>query len=158
MNKQLFFSYSRKDQDAAYTIKNEIEQHIGSGLCWLDIDSISSDEDTFDTAIIGAILTAEIILLILSKNSIESSYVKKEIQFATKKNKKIIPISIDGTNPNDWDWWLFNFGQKEYIVWNSAIQKEKLLNDLYTWLYVSNPNNPYDVRIKGNRTFGVLFH
>lgn len=37
MPEKIFISYSRKDKDKVFAIRDEIEKRIGQGSCWIDL-------------------------------------------------------------------------------------------------------------------------
>jgi hypothetical protein len=86
---QVFISYSRKDQRFA----NKVAKHLtASGISvWQDRLSIEGGEIWADE--IGAgILQCKIFLLLLSPDSVDSEWVKKEYTYALASKRKVIPV------------------------------------------------------------------
>lgn len=127
---KIFISYSRLDKEKVYPFVAEIEKRIGQ-KCWIDLNGIESS-DEFVEKIIRAINKAEIVIFMHSKRSAKAPYVRKEIQFAFNKNKRVILVLIDDT-PID-DYFLFQFGTLNYINYTKTEEKEKLFKDLRSWL------------------------
>ena len=126
----IFISYSRQDKEKVYPFVEEIEKRIGQ-KCWIDLNGIESS-DEFVEKIIHAINQAEIVIFMHSKRSAKAPYVRKEIQFAFNKNKRVVLVLIDDT-PID-DYFLFQFGTLNYINYSKIEEKEKLFKDLCSWL------------------------
>ena len=53
--------------------------------------------------------------------------------YALRHNKRLIPISIDGTYVHDCKWLDFNCSGLDCIDWNIEESKQKLLNNLTRW-------------------------
>lgn len=95
-NIDVFISYSSKNEDIA----NQIEKSLNNRKvnCWkANLFTISGGED-FRTKIVSAIDQARIVLLVLSKESLESNWVNAELTTALIKNKKIYTIHTDDSN------------------------------------------------------------
>lgn len=133
MEKKIFISYSRDDKNTVFDIKSEIEQHIGS-QCWIDLNGIESDKE-FSDIIISAINHCEIFIFMYSRKSSVSAWTKKELNFAEKKNKRIIFVNIDNSKLSDW--YLFNYSGHDIISHSKKDEMDKLYRDLKTWCGVS---------------------
>ena len=117
---RIFVSYKRQDKDIVYPIVEEIKQNTGID-CWIDLEGIESG-DQFQNVIIDAIDNAYIVVFMLSKNFIapyrdeitgeielkKQTFPEKEVMYALRHNKRLIPISIDGTTVYDCKWLEFN--------------------------------------------------
>jgi uncharacterized protein YjbI with pentapeptide repeats len=96
-NYSCFISYSTKDQEFVDRLYADLQN---TGVrCWLDKHDLRIGAKTWD-AIDEAIKLRERLLLILSKNSIESDWVEDEVQkaFAEERNRKqliLFPVRID---------------------------------------------------------------
>lgn len=92
----VFISYSRKDEAAC---KLAFELMAERGLVpWYDKDIGGG---AFKQKIVTRISKAAIFVLLLSKNSVGSPNVSKELSVAVDERRLIIPISIDGIAPRD---------------------------------------------------------
>ena len=139
---RIFVSYKRQDKDIVYPIVEEIKQNTGID-CWIDLEGIESG-DQFQNVIIDAIDNADIVVFMLSKNFIapyrdeitgeidlkKQTFPEKEVMYALRHNKRLIPISIDGTTVYDCKWLEFNCSGLDCINWGVEEQQIKLLNNL----------------------------
>lgn len=142
---RIFVSYKRQDKDIVYPIVEEIKQKTGID-CWIDLEGIESG-DQFQNVIIDAIDNADIAVFMLSKNFIapyrdeitgeidlkKQTFPEKEVMYALRHNKRLIPISIDGTTVYDCKWLEFNCSGLDCISWGVEEQQIKLLNNLRQW-------------------------
>lgn len=136
-----FISYSRKDFNMAKSIKENIENITGE-ICWMDLDGIESGED-FINVIISAIDNSDYFIFLLSNNSMISKYTQKEISYAEKIGKKIIPLNIDKCTPKGW--YLFNFGSIDVINIHIKEQLEKFYRNIKKWCSERNKKAPYPI-------------
>ena len=130
MNEKIFISYSRKDKDVVFAMKDEIEKRVGSGNCWIDLTGIESDKQ-FEDIIISAIDRAEIFLFAYSKNSAASEWTRKEVSFAKIKGKRLVFVNIDGSELSNW--FLFNYSGHNIIDYANPDQRNHMLSDLAAW-------------------------
>lgn len=136
---RIFISYKRVDKDMVFPIKDAIESEIGE-KCWIDLDGIESDAQ-FKNVIIKAINQCEILLFMYSKQHLkivdfEKDWTFKELNFAQKKNKRIIFVNIDGSPLSDE--FEFDFGTKQQIDAQNKERLNKLICDLQKWLSVES--------------------
>jgi hypothetical protein len=92
-----FISYSTKDQD--FTNRLHADPQNSGVRCWFAPHDLPIGAKTWD-AIDEAIKLRDKLLLILSKNSIDSDWVKDEVQkaFAEERDRKqlvLFPVRID---------------------------------------------------------------
>lgn len=133
MEGKIFISYRRVDKDVVFPIVNEIEKHTGI-KCWVDLSGIESG-DYFENTIINAINNCEILLFMLSRESIKvpkrgKSWTQKEVDYALNRGKRVVPISIDGTLIDDCDWLAFNCSGIDGCLYNDRTQREKMFRSL----------------------------
>lgn len=127
---KIFVSYSRKDKDAVLPWVKNFEKNSGVH-CWIDMQGIESGSQ-FEDIIINAINQADAVILMISKNLKNSSFVKKEIDYALLKNKKIIPAFFDNS---EWPEWVkFKFSGCDYINLKDHDQYKKLISNLKRWI------------------------
>ena len=87
----VFFSYSRQD---APIVRRVYQYLVNAGYqCWLDMDELASGN--FAQQIIATIQESRNLLFFNSEYSNKSEWVGREIDFAVKNNKGIIPIRLD---------------------------------------------------------------
>lgn len=146
MSEKIFISYKRIDKKKVLPIVEEIKKKTGVN-CWIDLEGIESG-DQFERVIIRAIKECEILVFMMTRNSIapyidpktgqpdydKPSWTEKEVKYALEQKKRVIPISIDGTMVSDCDWLAFNFLGTDCIVYNNKEQKEKLFRNITKWL------------------------
>lgn len=87
----IFISYSRKDSDFVTKFTKSLRD-AGANL-WLDKQI--KPGGLWDDSIESALKTCQDVLLILSKNSVDSNNVMDEISYALEENKRVIPIKIE---------------------------------------------------------------
>ena len=90
--KDVFISYSSKEQHIAEKVKQKLEFNDIS--CWMAPESIPAGSD-YTKEISSAIKNSEVFVLVLSEKSQNSNWVHKELTMATSENLKILPIKID---------------------------------------------------------------
>ena len=115
-----FISYSRKDVDIARDIQRKLEKYPYPKekvreerrpyksryirKVFLDITDLSARERKFTDEIKQKISEAKYLIVICSKNSAKSDYVKKEIEYFCQTHNQcpdlILPILIDETRDN----------------------------------------------------------
>lgn len=87
----VFFSYSRQD---APIVRRVYQYLVNAGYqCWLDMDELASGN--FAQQIIATIQESRNLLFFNSEYSNKSEWVGREIDFAVKNNKGIIPVRLD---------------------------------------------------------------
>lgn len=98
-NFDVFISYSSKNVQYVNQIKEALEDR--GVKCWMaNTYTISNGED-FRTRIVDSIVKCKIVLLILSKEAIDSTWVSLEITHALNLNKKIYSLKIDNEPLNE---------------------------------------------------------
>lgn len=91
----IFMSYSRKDADFARKLAADLEK-AGYDVWW-DITDLRGGDD-WVRMIPDAIKSSQYVIVVLSPNSVESEWVKKEYTQALGLHKKIIPIMLVPTS------------------------------------------------------------
>ena len=93
MNKRyVFISYSTDNKKEAETVKKVLSDKGIS--CWMAPASIPFGSN-YSTEIFDAVSDCFVFVLLLSKESMDSAYVSKELDLAVSNNKYIIPIKLD---------------------------------------------------------------
>lgn len=142
---RIFISYKRLDKDLVFPIVEEIYAKTGVD-CWIDLDGIESG-DQFQNVIINAIDNADIVVCMLSKNYIapykdertgnidlnKQTFPQKEVMYALDEDKRLIPLSIDGTSVRDCKWLKFNCIGLDCIDWKKQEQREKFFRNVRHW-------------------------
>lgn len=108
---QVFISYGSADEQYALRMYNYLKENgftawfapfdiragrnfaeeIGRELGW----DLSMNESEKDDQRIGQFGGAQVIILLLSKNSMNSPWVKKEVSLAISESKRLLPVQID---------------------------------------------------------------
>lgn len=92
MNHQVFISYSRKDIEQVNAIKGILDRN---GISyWIDKEGIFSGEN-YKEVIVDAIEMSKAVVFVSSANSNSSINVIRELGYAVKKCRTIIPVMID---------------------------------------------------------------
>ena len=123
MYKPIFVSYSRRDRNRVIPFVKELEKKIGKNRIWIDWTGIESGDD-FKDRIMSAIDRSEIVLFMLSDNSLQSEYAKMEVEYAHNTDKKVIPVVLDGKPLRGW--FLFDFGRINYTDISDQDQVKQL--------------------------------
>jgi SH3-like domain-containing protein len=89
--KNVFISYSRKDIDFARKLAGDLEK--AEYDVWWDITDLRGGDDWVRT-LPAAIAAADFFIILLTPNSVESEWVRKEYTQALSLRKKIIPIML----------------------------------------------------------------
>lgn len=98
MKHDVFISYSTMNKNTADAICHVLEQNNLN--CWIAPRNITSGKN-YSNEIIKGIKSAKIVVLVFSKYSQESVFVKNEIDIAFSNEKPIISFKIDETMPKD---------------------------------------------------------
>ena len=136
MEKEIFISYSRWNLEQVKTMKAEIERETDAE-CWMDLNAIESGAMQFTQDIVDGIKNCRVFLFMLSKESQNSEFALRELNFAMKKakndkQKHVVIVNIDECLMCDeFD---FMYGLTDTISWTDLPQKEKLLRDLRRWI------------------------
>lgn len=92
--RSVFISYASEDGAVAESVCQAIE---GAGVsCWIAPRDVRAG-DFYADSIVQAINNCELLVLVLSKHSIDSPHVLREIERASSKKRPIISIHVDST-------------------------------------------------------------
>lgn len=142
MRKPIFISYSRRDSEKVLPFVKELEHEIGENRIWIDWSGVESG-DEFEDRIIKAIDESKIILFMLSDNSMDSEYAKKEIHYAYNNKKKVVPIVLDGKTLRGW--FQFKFGNINFTDILNPDQVNQLKNNLKDWTNAAIKQQYFDL-------------
>lgn len=134
---RVFISYKRADKEKVLPLKKKIEDAIGEP-CWIDLDGIECDAQ-FVEVIMRNINDASIFVFMYSRHHSKiRNYIQdwtvRELNYALKKEKKIVFVNID--NAPMTDWLDFMFPQKQQVHATSESEFDALLIDLQKWLTI----------------------
>ena len=126
MSHDIFISYSTMNSDIAEKVCHVLEQN---GLkCWIAPRNIASGKN-YSQEILDGINSTKIVVLVFSKYSQASDFVKNEIDIAFSNEKPIISFKIDETMPEgDMGFYLKN---KQWLDASPEPEKhfKKLIED-----------------------------
>ena len=92
MSRKLFISYSHEDKLVAKQVAEALSQR-GYEVFW---DAKIPTGMTFDTYIYHELEESDAVIVLWSKHSVDSDYVKEEAEYA-RKNSVLVPLTIDAT-------------------------------------------------------------
>lgn len=137
---QIFVSYKRNNKEIVFKIVKRIESRLGV-KCWIDVEGIESNSQ-FVSKICHAIEDAKIVLFMHSAEhhniNYEEDYTIKELNYARHCNKRIILLKIDDAPLKNY--FLFEYGNKNYRLASDMDQFEAMLNDIAKWLNIQIPD------------------
>src|SRR6476661_3937775 len=90
----LFLSYARADEPFARRLAAALE-HSGYTVWW---DALIEGGAAFGRSIAAALEKADAVLVLWSKTSVDSDWVKDEAAQGRERHR-LIPLSLDGTKP-----------------------------------------------------------
>ena len=130
-----FISYKRVDKAKVLKLKDMIEAAIGEE-CWIDLDGIECG-DVYKDVIINAINSCEVFLFMYSKThstivDFKHDWTVRELEFAEKKNKRIVIIKIDGNKLSDRFEFDYDFSQQVDATLKEDL--DRLCTNLQKWL------------------------
>ncbi|MDY6913170.1 MAG: TIR domain-containing protein [Planctomycetota bacterium] len=88
----IFICYSRKDTQEVSRWVRRLEAEGFS--VWMDLDSVDG-ASLWAKEIVQAIDDCSVLILMLSRHSVESHHVVKEVSLASEKEKRILPLKIE---------------------------------------------------------------
>ncbi len=94
---QVFLSYADEDRATMKKIRNSLRRE--SITVWTNRTDIQTGE-AFDEAIKRGIEQADNMVYLLSPDSVNSNYCQRELDLALSLNKRIIPLLVRETDPN----------------------------------------------------------
>lgn len=93
----IFVSYATADRDVAFRIVGFLE---GQGIhCWVAPRDVAPGVE-YGHAIINAIEQCKALVLVLSDQSNDSQFVRKEVERAVSKTKVVLPVRIREVTPS----------------------------------------------------------
>jgi hypothetical protein len=108
-NAHVFISHATEDQAEAVQLVSELEA-VGI-RCWLGSRDIPAGANYAD-AIVQGIKTCSALVVLLSRASVSSPHVRREVNMAVSSETSVFPFSLDpairgaGDLPGDWNYWL----------------------------------------------------
>jgi TolB-like protein len=101
---KVFISFASQDLAIAERLCGALE---AAGLpCWIAQRDVHAGE-SYAAAIVEAINACRMLVVVLSKTSIESAHVLREVERASSKNRPVVAVRIDATElPPDLEYFL----------------------------------------------------
>ena len=96
MNKDIFISYSRRDQEFVARLAADLDQQVAG--VWFDQSAIQVGHN-WHNEIMDGIRECKAFILVLSPDAAESRYVREEVTKALELGKPIIPVLY---RPGEW--------------------------------------------------------
>ena len=88
----VFISYNSNNLEKASTLVETLEKR---GIkCWIDYRDIPGGIP-FDDAIPAAIMTCDVVVIMLDQTSQFSKHIKNEVRLAVEHNKNVIPFMLE---------------------------------------------------------------
>jgi hypothetical protein len=115
MTKRLFVSYANPDKTIAKKVVEALSLY-GYDIFW---DTNVPTGQTFDTYIHANLTQSDAVIVLWSRHSVVSNYVKEEAEYAKKKGI-LIPLRIDET---DFPFGFSRLQTTDIIGWSGSIQE-----------------------------------
>lgn len=96
MTREIFISYSRRDQEFVTRLASDLNSHVAG--VWFDQAAIQAGQKWHDE-IMDGIRECKAFILILSPDAVDSKYVREEVNKALELGKTIFPILY---RPSTW--------------------------------------------------------
>jgi WD40 repeat protein len=93
---QVFISYSERDRQTMEKIRNSLRRE--SLTVWTNTTDVQTGED-FQSAIDRGIEQTDNLVYLVSPDSVQSEFVRKELEYAVSLHKRLIPILVRETPP-----------------------------------------------------------
>jgi hypothetical protein len=97
MAHDVFISYSNHDMEVAQRVCNYLEHRAVA--CWLAPRDVLAGKN-FGAAIVAAIETCKVVVVIFSSSANSSKQVIREVKIADDYEKAVIPLRIEHVTPN----------------------------------------------------------
>jgi hypothetical protein len=122
MTPLVFISHSSQDRRIAMRVCEALER-FGLG-CWLASRDIGPG-DNFQEAIVRAIRTVRVMVLVFTGNANNSNEIKKEIALASQHQLAVIPLRAEDVMPSDA--FLYELSTRQWVDafddWDRAMQR-----------------------------------
>jgi TIR domain/Caspase domain len=119
--RHIFISYSRVNKEFAATIRDALI--LAGHKAWMDEQGIVGGDD-WRIRIGAAIDEAKAVVTILSSEALNSNWVRRELNYADKAGKPILPILYQECNIPSW--YELQFGDLQRLDWNTVDGEEAM--------------------------------
>jgi tetratricopeptide (TPR) repeat protein len=97
MSKKIFISHTTADNNFVTQLRKALESQ---GMeVWIDSQNLRGG-DTLKTEIESAIINAAALIVVISPRVFNTKWVRQEVMFAQESNVPIVPLLIDGMEPD----------------------------------------------------------
>ena len=127
MSADIFISFASQDAKIASTICTAIEDR--GFKCWVSSRDILPGEN-FQSAIVRAIRSAKVLLLVFTANSNRSDEMTKELALASQQKLMVVPLRVENVTPSDA--FAYEFATSQWI--DLFADWEQAMNHLCTRL------------------------
>jgi len=128
MAEEIFISYARKDQERAEPLVSMLEE--GGFSVWMDKGNIEAAR-LWSEQIVQAIKECRTLILLVSRNSLDSDNVLKEVMLASESKKKILPVYLEPCDlPDRFRYQLAGIQHIEFYDLDSTRVREKICTSL----------------------------
>ena len=134
---QVFLSYPTQEKETMEKIRHSLMR--SSITVWTNTTDIQTGED-FGAALDRGIEQADNLVYLLSPDSLESIYCQKELDLAVSLNKRIIPILVRKTDPEQVP---LELRELQYIDLTDNVKEEDYLLDESQLLKILNRDAAY---------------
>jgi hypothetical protein len=110
MSADIFVSFASPDSKIAQTICTALETR--GFKCWIASRDIMPGEN-FQSAIVRAIRSAKVLLLVFSSNSNRSDEMTKELALASQQKLIVVPLRVENVTPSDA--FAYEFATRQWI-------------------------------------------
>jgi hypothetical protein len=111
----IFLSHSSHDRSAALKIKRLLQRH--SLQVWFAPEALVAAEEWI--SVVGeALRTCDSMIVLISRHSVASAWVEREVYFALRQNRyrnRIVPVLLDDTSTDEvarGPWWALGSTQR----------------------------------------------
>jgi adenylate cyclase len=124
----VFVSYSRQDNDKVQALTGRLRA-AGVRL-WMDVRNIDGAA-MWGEEIVNAVANSKVLLLLVSKTSVNSQNVVKEVLLASERKGHILPVDLEPTEvPGSLKYALAGIQHIEYFRGNPDDQMQSILRSL----------------------------
>jgi hypothetical protein len=110
MSADIFISFASQDAKVARSICTALESRGFS--CWISARNIQPG-DNFQSAIVRAIRSAKVLLLVFTSNSNRSEEMTKELALASQQKLMVVPLRVENVDPSDA--FAYEFATRQWI-------------------------------------------
>ncbi|MBT28107.1 MAG: hypothetical protein CMO01_00490 [Thalassobius sp.] len=132
-----FISYADEDKNIHEKVRKYLTRYLITS--WAHYRDIRKGEN-FETAILEGIEKANNVLYFISKKSVKSEYCRKELEYATQYNKRIIPLLIENVSEKDFPEQIKGL---QFIDFTDNVKENDYLKDIGNLINELNHDKSY---------------